>query len=177
MKYVALLRGIAPSNPNMKNEKLRGVFEELGFSNVRSVISSGNILFESDETDTPHMEARIEAAFPELGFKSTTIIRSQEQLQKLIKTDPYQKTPHSSKNYQLVTFFKHPTKIDFALPYQPPGKDYYLIGKDDRTLFSIVDITVAKTPDLMSWLERQFGKEISSRTWKTINRILTKFDS
>jgi hypothetical protein len=27
-QYVAFLRGIMPSNPNMRNEKLRGVFEE-----------------------------------------------------------------------------------------------------------------------------------------------------
>lgn len=39
--YVALLRGIVPLNPNMRNEKLRGVFEKLGFTNVRTVISSG----------------------------------------------------------------------------------------------------------------------------------------
>ncbi|MBA3630747.1 MAG: DUF1697 domain-containing protein [Actinobacteria bacterium] len=40
--YVALLRGIGPSNPNMRNDRLRAVFEDLGFSNVRAVISSGN---------------------------------------------------------------------------------------------------------------------------------------
>ena len=47
IKYVALLRGIGPGNPNMRNDKLRSVFEKLGFSNVKTVISSGNVLFES----------------------------------------------------------------------------------------------------------------------------------
>jgi uncharacterized protein (DUF1697 family) len=47
MKYTALLRGIGPSNPNMRNEKLREVFQKLGFQNVQTVISSGNVLFES----------------------------------------------------------------------------------------------------------------------------------
>jgi uncharacterized protein (DUF1697 family) len=51
MKYVALLRGIGPSNPNMRNEKLRGVFEKLGFDNVQTVISSGNVLFQTPTKD------------------------------------------------------------------------------------------------------------------------------
>lgn len=178
IKYVAFLRGIAPLNPNMKNEKLRGVFEDLGFQNVRSVISSGNILFESDETDVAAMEATLEAAWPKrLGFNSTTIIRSQAELQKLANRKPFKDAEHSPKNYLLVTFFKHQTKIKFTFPYQPPGREYHLIGKADRALFSIIDTTGAKTPDLMSWLDRQFGKEISSRTWKTVQLILKKLDA
>jgi hypothetical protein len=43
----------------------------------------------------------------------------------------------------------------------------------DDTLFSVID-TTGKTPDLMSWLEKQYGKEISSRTWKTVNRLLAR---
>lgn len=50
-EYVALLRGIGPANPNQRNDKLRGVFEEFGFEDVRTV-SSGNVLFRSDSTDT-----------------------------------------------------------------------------------------------------------------------------
>jgi uncharacterized protein (DUF1697 family) len=35
--YAALLRGISPTNPNMKNENLIRVFEDSGFQNVRTV--------------------------------------------------------------------------------------------------------------------------------------------
>ncbi len=47
VRYVALLRGMGPANPNMRGEKLRKVFEGLGFENVRTVLASGNVLFES----------------------------------------------------------------------------------------------------------------------------------
>ncbi|MGH2757636.1 MAG: DUF1697 domain-containing protein [Actinomycetota bacterium] len=46
-RFVALLRGIGPLNPNMRNEKLREVFVGLGFENVRTVITTGNVLFDS----------------------------------------------------------------------------------------------------------------------------------
>ena len=89
-EYVALLRGIAPSNPNQRNEKLRSVFEELGFDEVRTVISSGNVLFRSDSTDPAELEATLEEAWPaKLGFNSTTIIRSIPDLQQLVELDPF----------------------------------------------------------------------------------------
>lgn len=175
IKYAALLRGIGPGAPNMRNEKLRGVFEGLGYSNVASVISSGNIVFESDRTDVRQMEAELEAAWPaKLGFTSTTIIRSQDRLNKLVKSGPFKALEHGPRSYLLATFFKRPTKVDFELPYQVPGKPSRLLGVIDNTLFSSTDTTSASTIDLMTWLEKQFGKEISSRTWLSVNRILKK---
>src|SRR5437868_1402177 len=110
-KYVALLRGIGPSNPNMHQAKLAGVLEGLGFSNVQAVISSGNVIFESSSTDIKALEEQIEKAWPEqLGFNSTTIIRSQAQLQALVDQNPYKNTEHSREFYLLVTFFKNPPK-------------------------------------------------------------------
>jgi len=47
VKYAALLRGMSPSNPNMRNEKLRSVLKALVLRMFQTVISSGNILFES----------------------------------------------------------------------------------------------------------------------------------
>ncbi|NHH98070.1 hypothetical protein DYY66_1506 [Candidatus Nitrosotalea sp. FS] len=89
MKYVALLRGIGPSNPNMHGSKLKRVLEDLGFSNVMPVISSGNVIFESDSKDTAKLEETIQKDWPEkLGFSSTTIVRSQRQLQALVDKNP-----------------------------------------------------------------------------------------
>jgi len=65
----------------MRNEKLRGVFENLGFTNVQTVMSSGNVLFDANSKDMKALEAIIEKALPaQLGFTSTTIIRSRDEL-------------------------------------------------------------------------------------------------
>ena len=172
-KYVALLRGIAPLNPNMRNDKLRGLFEKLGFANVRTVISSGNVIFESPSRSVRNLEERIENTLPkELGFQSTTIIRSQKQIQQLVDEDPFQGMEHSQKSSLNVTFLKKKRKIDIKFPYKVDNRDYTLLGMYDGAICSVIDLTSAKTPDLMVWLEKQFGKEITTRTWKTVERIL-----
>lgn len=177
-KYVAFLRSIGPGNPNMRNDRLRSVFEHLGFTNVQSVISSGNVIFETDRTDTKKIELEAEAAFPELlGFTTTVIIHSQAELQDLIDKDPFRGLTHGPSSYLMVTFFRNPTKMPFTLPYQPAGKPYKLLLATDTELFTTTDNTILTTTDLMGWLERHFGKQISSRTWLTLQRVLKKMQS
>jgi uncharacterized protein (DUF1697 family) len=172
-KYVALLRGIAPTNPNMRNDKLRGVFEKLGFENVKTVISSGNVIFESPSRSAAKLEASIEKALPEqLGFTSTTILRSQGQIKRLVDQNPFKGMEHSQKSSLNVTFLRKKRKIDLKFPYKVENRDYTLLGMADGAICSVIDLTSAKTPDLMVWLEKQFGKDITTRTWKTVERIL-----
>lgn len=152
-KYVALLRGIGPTNPNMRGEKLRAVFEKLGFKNVATVIASGNVIFESSSKDIKALETKIETAFPRmLGFTSTTIIRSQKEIESLLKKDPFKKIPDEKHFYPIITFIK--------------GKRGEIATALDRR-----DTT---TPDFMRTLEKKHGKAITTRTWKTIGRIHKK---
>ncbi|MFO7447413.1 MAG: DUF1697 domain-containing protein [Ignavibacteriaceae bacterium] len=177
IKYAALLRGIGPGNPNMHNDKLRGVFEMLGFKNVQTVISSGNVLFESGSKNIKALETKIEKAFPEqLGFNSTTIIRSYDDIQSLIKKDPFKGINDNAKSRLNVTFLKSIPPAGKKLHYNSPKGDYKIIDIYKGAIFSVVDLSGSKTPDLMIWLEKQFGKEITTRTWKTVNRILKKME-
>src|SRR5687768_10214571 len=61
--------------------------------------------------------------------------------------------------------------IDIKFPYKVDNRDYTLLGMYNSAIYSVIDLTGAKTPDLMLWLEKHFGKEITTRTWKTVERI------
>ena len=169
MKYVALLRGIGPSNPNMHGAKLKAAVESAGFKNVQTLLASGNVIFESDIKDQAKLESILEKTWPaKLGFNSMTIVRSQAQLQALVDADPYKGATHSNKKtYLLVTFFR-------SLPEQSmPANFYKAFGVN--ALCNTIDASGPGTPDFMAKLDRQFGKDqITSRTWLTVQRVLTK---
>jgi hypothetical protein len=169
--YAALIRGIGPGDPRKSNESLRGVLEELGYADVRSVITSGNLVFTSDETDVTAIEDRIEAAWPELrGFTATTIVRSLARLESLVDRLPFGDLPHNQTSYQLVTFFKRP-----IVPVPPPEEFAVTsLGLVDGALCTVSDPSRTKTPDAMRWMERTYGKEITSRTPLTLRRIIAK---
>lgn len=176
-RYVALLRGIGPGNPKMSNENLRRVCEDLGFGNVQTVISSGNIIFETDGRAI-ELEAVLEESWPQqLGFEATTIIRSQEEIEAIVDADPFQGREHTKETYLLTTFAK--TRLDhaFTFPHQPESKDFWFVAGTGRELFSVTDTVNGTSLDVMSWLESEFGKEISSRTWLTVSRVLKRMRS
>lgn len=175
--YVAMLRGIGPTNPNMRNEKLREVFVALGFDNVQTVISSGNVLFDSPSSAMKRFEAQVEEALPKrLGFTSTTIIRSKKQLQDIVDSDPFKGVEHTRKTNLNVTFLKEKARTKLTVPFGPDDRSYTIVRLDDRAVYSVIDLTSAKTPDLMTWLEKQFGKEITTRTYSTVQKILKKMN-
>lgn len=151
--YVALLRGITPTNPNMRGEKLKGVFESLGFANVKTVIASGNVIFDTRLKNIPAVETKIEKALAvQLGFNSTTIIRSKEALEYLVKRVPFKGIKDEKPNYLVVTFFK----------------------KDNQELCTAIDLSATTGSDFMRATEKTYGKGITTRTWKTVGRILAK---
>lgn len=154
MKYVAFIRGVGPENPNMHGNKLREFFEKLGFHNVKPLLSSGNVVFESDEIDTKAMEKRIEEQLPLiLGFSRMTIVRSQEYLQALFHSDPFKGTPDEPTSRLNVTFLK-----------------------SGREVFTAIDTLGTGTTKIMAELEKKHGKDITTRTWKTVGRVLKKME-
>ncbi len=178
-RYAAWLRGIMPSNPNMRNEKLRAVFSGLGFDGVSSLLTSGNILFASDETDIPALESRIQQALrAELGIAGGTIIRSREQLRALADTDPFPDLTHGRGTYLTVTFVKD------GAPQGDPGplpaeleSAVRIAGYDEqaRAVLAVIDNMTPTTPNHMAWLEKVYGKDnVTTRTWLTVQKVLAK---
>lgn len=174
-KYVALLRGIAPSNKNQSNDNLRMVSEGLGLANVQTVISSGNVVFEADSIDRGTIESEMETAWrDQLGFDSTTILRSQSDLQGLADMKPFGERDHGPETYLLTTFAKAPLDHGLEFPFQPEGKDFWVVAGTDKEIFTVTDTVRGQTLDVMAWVEARFGKEVTSRTWLTVSRILKR---
>ena len=176
-KYAAMIRGIGPGDPNMRGERLQWAFEQAGFTNVRSFLTSGNVTFESDLTDVFKLESAAEVALTNLlGFSREVFVRSQADLQAIVDADPFSGLVHENagKTYLTVTFFKTPPASLPTLPLRPEGKSYELLCMCGGALCSVVDLSSGKTPDLMVYLERQFGKSITTRTYNTLTRLLQK---
>ncbi|WP_300681758.1 DUF1697 domain-containing protein [Nocardioides sp.] len=173
--YVSLIRGIGPGDPKKSNESLRGVHTDLGFGDVRSVISSGNVIFSSDQTDPDALGEQITAAWPEQrGFSALTIVRSAEQIAHLLEQRPFGDVEHSKATYQLVTFFATPLR---EVPPIPQSPAVTVVGIVDGALCTQHDTTTTKGPDVMVWLDRTYRKQTTSRTPLTLQRILTRMQA
>ncbi|HET9946478.1 MAG TPA: DUF1697 domain-containing protein [Patescibacteria group bacterium] len=154
MKQVAFIRGIGPENPNMHGAKLKEFFEKLGFKNVKTLLSSGNVLFESEKVNRSLLESLIEENLPKmLGFSRITIVRSYDDLKKIVTSDPFKGVEDAPTSRLNVTFLKKGGEI-----------------------FTVIDTINTGTTKIMSDLEKKYGKDITTRTLKTVTRVIKKME-
>lgn len=179
-QYAALLRGIAPSGTNMTNDKLRGVLEQMGFVQVGSVLASGNIVFRSADADVPALEQRIEDALVrDLGISSRTIIRAHSELRALLDSEPFPGLTHCRGTYLTATFLKDAATTPEVIPEQPDQRTR--VVRYDRTARAVLAVTDNRdpgtTPRFMSWLEKSYGTDITTRSWLTVQRVVKELES
>src|SRR5258708_5316496 len=92
-KYVAFLRGInVGGNKLVKMEELRNCFESIGFQHIRTLLASGNVLFDTPNKDIDSIIKQIEEKLNErFGHKIKVMLRTPEQIQYLIDHNPFDK--------------------------------------------------------------------------------------
>ena len=175
-RYAALLRGIAPSNPNMTNDKLRDVLTGLGLESVGSVLASGNLVFRADAPDMPALENRIQRGLnAELGIPGGVIAREHGELRGLLDRDPFDGLTHGRGTYLTVTFLKD--RLASVPVPEPADPRTRVVGYDRAAaaFLAIIDNSEpGRTPDFMAWLDRTYGKDITTRTWRTVLNIAKK---
>src|ERR1041384_3315326 len=105
---IALLRGVnLGPHKRMKMDALRGVFESLGFTDVRTYLQSGNVVFRTKERNVQQLAKRIEDSIEQsFGFRSEVVLRTPGQLKEAIACCPFAARPGMEPNKLLITFLK-----------------------------------------------------------------------
>ena len=165
-RYVAFLRGVSPMNAKMP--ELKRCFEEAGFGNVRTVLSSGNVVFDARAGSELALARRIEAAMAEhLDRKFHTIVRSADALKELIATDPYAAFRVSPKAKRVVTFLREPHKSPPKLP--PETEGVRVLAVAGANIFTVY-VPQPGNPVFMRLIEKTFGADVTTRTWDTVKK-------
>lgn len=165
MKYIALLRGVSPASA--PNATLVTLFGRLGFVSMQTIGSSGNILFVSEETDVEKLEQMIESALRELlGPNALAIVRTSAQINSLVEAAPFNGRTHTPSTYLAVTFLKHALADTIDDPHM-------ICYEPNANAICTVNDNTAK-PHFMARIEREYGKENTTRTWNVVLKIAHK---
>jgi uncharacterized protein (DUF1697 family) len=166
-RYAAFLRGVSPVNAKMP--ELKKAFESAGFTEVKTVLSSGNVVFDARRTSESTLQRRAEAAMRErLGQAFLTVVRPVDILHEMLASDPYRPFRLGPSAKRIVTFLRDEPAATVTLPLEQDGAR--LLALDGRELFSAY-VPSPKGPVFMSLIERTYGKELTTRTWDTVARV------
>lgn len=124
-RHVALLRGVNLGQRQVKSADLKAAFEVMGFANVKTLLASGNVLF--DAAPAAVSQQAIETALAaRFGFPIGTVLRTQDEIRALLAADPFKgrKEDHDTKLY--VTFLADLSAQSLPMPNAVPG-DYEVV--------------------------------------------------
>lgn len=92
MRYVALLRAVNVGGRKVTMKELREMSAELGYENVRTLIASGNLVFDAKKTTDAKLEVALVAAIEKtFALFSEVIVRNPEEWAAIIKANPFTK--------------------------------------------------------------------------------------
>ena len=89
--HAAFLRAVnLGATRKAPSEKLRAIFEELGFEDVATFRTSGNVVFGSTGGSDAKLRSRIEQGLEDgLGFEVPTFVRSERELKAIARQSPF----------------------------------------------------------------------------------------
>jgi len=166
-RYAALLRGVSPIS--LKMPALKKCFEDMGFTDVKTVLASGNVLFSGRRLKEATLEKKCEAALKKAtGRDFMTVVRTVTSLQRLIEADPYTsfRLPKNAK--RVVTFLRAAPDPPPKLPVEKDGAKILAVRNHEAISAYVVS---AKGPVFMTLIEKTFGKDVTTRTWDTVKKL------
>lgn len=166
-RYAALLRGVMPMNTKMPD--LKAAFESAGFTDVTTVLSSGNVAFSARAASEATLERRAEAAMARrLGQAFLCFVRSMDALHDLLAADPYRSFRVDPKAKRIVTFLRAKPASRPELPIERDGAR--ILVMKGREVFGAY-LPTPKGPVFMTMIEKAFGKDVTTRTWDTVAKV------
>lgn len=176
MRYAAFLRGINVGGKVLiKMADLKSAFEDMGFEQVRTILASGNIVFESrrktSEAIGKEIATGLKCAF---GREIGAAVRHVEHLGALATSQPFAGIKVTPSVRLYVTFLSDARMAStLSLPYASAAKDFRILRATATEVFSVLDVAKGSgTPDAMGIIEKEFGKKVTTRNWNTVLKVL-----
>ena len=165
-RYVAFLRGVSPLNARMP--ALKACFEQLGFTDVKTLLSSGNVVFTSPRKAVPALAKFIESGMAsQLPRSFPTVLRTVDHLHGLLQADPFSRFSLPPGAKRVVTFLGQPPQAPLALPLALDGAQ--ILAATPSEVFSAY-LPGDRGPVFMALIEKTFGKNLTTRTLDTVKK-------
>jgi uncharacterized protein (DUF1697 family) len=154
---------------NARMPELKQAFESAGFTEVRTVLSSGNVVFNARGASERSLQRKAEAAMDRrLGQAFLTIVRPVGMLREMLASDPYQPFGLSPAAKRIVTFLRDEPTSELALPVELDGAR--ILAQQGSEVFSAY-LPSPKGPVFMVLIEKTFGRELTTRTWDSVTKV------
>lgn len=168
--YIAFLRGInVGGHHKVPMADLRDEMKNLGYKNIRTILNSGNVIF--DATGDPLSDNLSHYFEKRFGFSIPVVVVKSIIIQDLLRQNPFEDEVVTKDTRHYVSFLWNDQNPDLILPWHAQDHSFKILEKRGLMVMSVLDLSKSKTPKAMASLEDHYGKGMTTRNWKTIERI------
>ena len=172
--FISILRGINVSGQKkILMAELKSLYESLKFKDVITYIQSGNVLFKtSKQLSDIALAAKIEKAIcKKYGFEVPVIIRSKDEIKRIISDNALLKKNNIDEKRCYVTFLSEipakknieSIKSDNYLPDQ-----FIISGKE---IYLYIPVSYGETKLSNNFFEKKLKVTATTRNWNTVKKL------
>jgi uncharacterized protein (DUF1697 family) len=171
-RFAVFLRGInVGGNKKIGMADLRALLADLGYTEVATLLQSGNAVLTAAEKSPAKLARAIEAGISErFGMSVACFVRTPTELDAVIKADPFVGVADNPSKY-LVIFLDAAPRADLAERVDPAGflPEEYRVGEREIYMWLPNGQGESKLSEVM--LGRKSGITGTGRNWNTVTKV------
>lgn len=173
-RFVALLRAVnVGGRGSLAMADLRAAAEGLGYGNVKTLLQSGNLVFDAGGR-APALERALEAALAkQCGVTTDIMVRSASEWTAIIKANPFQAEALSDPGHLVVTALKDAVAAKAVAALQEKVKGHELVRHTGRELYITYPDGIGRSKLTGAVIEKALGTRGTGRNWNTVMKLAT----
>ena len=172
--YIGLLRAINLAGRNVVGMgPLREMLTALGFIEPRSLLQSGNVLFQSKPRAAAQLEKILEAELKKkFAVDTDFMVRTAEEWATLVERNPFPKEAKSDPGHLLAFCLKDAVSASGTKTLQAAIKGREVVRADGRHAYIYYPDGVGRSKLTSTLIEKHLGTRGTARNWNTVLKLL-----
>lgn len=170
---IALLRAVnLPGHQKVGMADLREVATRLGFSGAKTILQSGNLVFESPPLPSARVEAALrEAATKRLGLDTDFFVRKGSEWESIVSDNPFLKEARSDPGHLVLMVLRDAPKPENVTALEEAISGRERLRAKGRQLYIVYPDGIGQSRLTTALIERKLGTRGTGRNWNTVLKL------
>jgi uncharacterized protein (DUF1697 family) len=174
--YIGLLRAVNLAGRNaVAMTALREVLVDAGMRDARTLLQSGNVVFQSDVRTASQLETRLQrAASTRFGFDVEFFVRSAVEWETVVAANPFTKEAKTDPGRLVVHFLKDVPEESDVAALRKAIKGRESLRANGRELYIVYPDGIGRSKLTNQLIEKTLGIRGTARNWNTVLKLAAR---